>query len=79
MTSPLVSIIIPSYNLVELLPETIESALNQSYQNIEIIVIDDGSTDDTDSLSDGYKKKGVHWYTIKNNGASNARNIGMTD
>ncbi|KAB1067022.1 glycosyltransferase family 2 protein [Tamlana haliotis] len=78
MNIPLVSIIIPTYNAVDLLPETVESALQQTYKNIEIIVIDDGSTDTTKALFDEFQQKGVHSYTIKNQGASNARNIGLS-
>ncbi|PQJ73323.1 glycosyltransferase family 2 protein [Polaribacter butkevichii] len=78
MNNPLVSIIIPAYNSFVFLPETVASALNQSYTNIEVIVIDDGSTDNTQTLFDNFKRKGVQCYKIKNKGASNARNIGLS-
>lgn len=78
MKSPLVSIIIPTYNSADLLPETVESALQQTYSNIEIIVVDDGSTDDTETLFNDFQNKGVQCYTIKNQGASNARNVGVS-
>jgi glycosyltransferase involved in cell wall biosynthesis len=49
-TSPLVSICIPTYNAAEFLAETIASAIAQTYENIEIIVSDDNSTDDTAAI-----------------------------
>lgn len=50
MPSPLVSVIIPAYNQAEFLPETLHSVLNQTYQNFEIIVVNDLSTDNTDEV-----------------------------
>lgn len=50
MTLPLVTIITPTYNRANFLPETIESVLGQYYPNIEYIVLDDGSTDDTENV-----------------------------
>ncbi|MGO2103677.1 MAG: glycosyltransferase family 2 protein [Psychroflexus halocasei] len=54
---PLVSIIIPTYNRAHLIGETLDSVLAQTYQNWECIVVDDGSTDDTDSVMKGYCDK----------------------
>ena len=47
MEMPLVSIVIPTYNSAKYLPETLSSILSQSFQDIEIIIVDDASTDDT--------------------------------
>ena len=75
----IVSIIVPVYNLEQYVEKCIESLANQTYKNIQIIIIDDGSVDATgsvcDKLSDEYSFiKVLH---IANNGVSNARNIGL--
>ena len=54
MTDPLVSVVIPAFNTGRYLPETLESVFAQSYPNLEIIVVDDGSTDDTLAVARGY-------------------------
>jgi glycosyltransferase involved in cell wall biosynthesis len=73
--NPLVSIIIPTYNRADKLTDAIESALNQSYKNIQIIVIDDGSTDHTRDLVKKYPEIEYHWQ--KNGGQAAARNSGL--
>ena len=76
MTVPLVSVVIPAYNRAHLLPETLESVLAQSYTSIETIVVDDGSTDNTAQLLEGY---GPHIRVIAqaNQGEGPARNTGI--
>ncbi len=74
---PLVSIIIPSYNSQQYLDETLESALNQTYQNIEIILVDDGSTDNTKVSFPRWEKLGIKCISQNNAGAAAARNHGM--
>ncbi|MBL4709703.1 MAG: glycosyltransferase family 2 protein [Flavobacteriales bacterium] len=74
--SILYSIIIPSYNREKLLPDAIESILEQGYDAIEIIVIDDGSTDNTKELVRNYGSKVIYHYQ-SNQGASVARNKGV--
>lgn len=63
-SNPLVSIIIPAYNAQEFLSETLESILKQSYENIEIILIDDGSTDETSQIVSRYKDRVKYFFRI---------------
>lgn len=82
MLKSLVSIIIPTYNRAHLIGETLDSVLAQSYQNWECIVVDDGSTDDSDLLFDSYTKKDKRFQFImrpnsRPKGANACRNIGL--
>jgi len=72
-----VSVIIPSYNSLKYLDETIESVLKQTYNNIEIILIDDGSTDGTREQFSRFEKYGIKCISQSNAGASTARNTGL--
>jgi glycosyltransferase involved in cell wall biosynthesis len=74
--SPLVSIIIPCYNAARWVSEAIVSCLEQTYQPIEIIVIDDGSTDNSLSTLDTYREK-ITLETGPNRGGNHARNRGF--
>ncbi len=66
--NPLVSVIIPAWNAEKLIKETIESALNQTYPNIEIIVVDDGSTDDTAEVVKSIKDPRITYHYQENTG-----------
>src|SRR5690349_8578340 len=74
MTSPLVSILIPAYNAEQWIGETLESALQQTWPNTEIIVVDDGSTDGTLQAARQFTARGVKVSTQPNSGAAAARN-----
>lgn len=76
---PLVSIIIPVYNGSNYLKEAIESAINQDYENIEIIVVNDGSTDDgkTEKIALQYGDR-IRYYKKENGGVSTALNYGIS-
>lgn len=74
-SSPLVSVIISTYNYAYYLQRSIKSILTQTYANIELIVIDDGSTDATASLMDTYSS--VQYVYQDNKGLSSARNNGI--
>jgi glycosyltransferase involved in cell wall biosynthesis len=73
----LVSVIIPVYNCEDFLGAAIDSALEQSYKKTEIIVVDDGSQDD--SLSIATKYSGIRCVQIAHQGISQARNIGIQE
>jgi glycosyltransferase involved in cell wall biosynthesis len=73
---PLVSIIIPAYNYGRYLPGAIESCFEQTYRALEIIVIDDGSTDNTKEILEGYGDRILSIHQ-KNSGVSAARNKGL--
>jgi glycosyltransferase involved in cell wall biosynthesis len=72
----LVSVIIPTYNRAELLPRALESVLAQTYKHVEIIVIDDGSTDSTKAILEKYSKN-IRIIHADHCGTANARNLGM--
>ncbi|MDD3296623.1 MAG: glycosyltransferase [Candidatus Omnitrophica bacterium] len=71
------SIIIPAYNNADLTVKAVESVLNQTYKNIEIIVVDDGSTDNTREILQPYSKR-IKYIYKKNGGACSARNLGIS-
>ena len=72
---PQVSVVIPAYNHAEYLGQAIDSVLNQDYKNIELIVLDDGSADDTRAVLERYKNC-FFWETQKNMGQSSTLNKG---
>lgn len=73
---PKVSIIIPNYNYADYLPQAIESALRQTYENKEVIVVDDGSTDGSIGIATKYTNR-IVLLTQSNLGVSAARNLGI--
>lgn len=73
---PLVSVIIPTYNRARLVPGAIDSVLGQTYRNLELILVDDGSTDDTAEVLAGYGDK-IRVVRQKNAGPAIARNRGI--
>ena len=77
--APLVSIIIPVYNVAPFLTEALDSAFNQTYDNLEIMIVDDGSTDGSGSICDAYAEKDSRIVVIHQHhqGLSVARNAGL--
>ena len=76
---PKVSVIVPVYNVEKWLPECMDSLINQTLKEIEIICVDDGSTDNSGKILDEYAKKDTRIKVIhqKNKGLSGARNTGL--
>jgi glycosyltransferase involved in cell wall biosynthesis len=73
---PIVSVIIPCYNGEAFLKETIESALAQSYQRVEVIVVDDGSTDGSAEIAQAYP---IRYIRQPNRGLTASRNLGIRE
>lgn len=76
LNKPLVSVIVPMYNVQDYIDECINSISSQTYDNIEIIIVNDGSTDDSLMHVKKYKDKRIKIITQKNGGLSSARNNG---
>ena len=79
MNNPLVSIIIPLYNVEKYIAKCLESVSAQSYSNYEVIIVDDGSTDSSASIAKEYVERDSRFNIItqKNTGVSTARNTGL--
>ena len=77
--NPLVSIVVPIYNVRNYLQQCLDSVLGQTYQNMEILLIDDGSTDGSNRICDEYEKQDsrVRVFHTENRGLASARNQGM--
>ncbi len=76
-SEPLVSIVIPAYNAERFIIETLDSVVNQTWQNIEAFVIDDGSKDRTVELAKVFESDRIHVLEQNNSGACVARNKGL--
>src|ERR1043165_3975947 len=72
----LVSVIIPAFNAAKSLRRCIDHALGQTYSNIEVIVVNDGSSDETESIGQGYGKR-IVYVSQERGGVSSARNRGL--
>ena len=77
--NPLISVIVPVYNVEQYLVQCVDSILNQKYENFELLLVDDGSTDKSGDICDVYGKrdKRVRVFHKKNGGVSSARNVGL--
>src|SRR2546423_7727277 len=71
-----VSVVVPAYNYARYLPQAIDSALGQTHPPLEVIVVDDGSTDDTPRVLDAYGDR-IRAVRQANQGAGAARNAGI--
>ena len=75
---PLISIIIPLYNKERFIENTLNSVLRQTFMDYEVIIIDDGSNDDSGSIVSNFDDKRITVYSNSNNGVSHARNFGIS-
>lgn len=78
-TRPLISVIVPVYNIMEYLPRCVASLCSQTYENLEILLVDDGSTDGTSGLCDELAKTDarIKVFHKENGGSSSARNLAL--
>lgn len=81
MKTDLISVIVPIYNVEKYLSKCIDSIISQTYTNLEIILVDDGSTDDSKTIAEKYleKDKRIKLYHKENGGLSDARNYGIKE
>ena len=79
MSNPLVSVIIPVYNAENFIEQTIQSVLNQTIQDFEIIVLNDGSKDNSGAVIQALQKKDnrIIYISKSNSGVSDTRNMGV--
>ena len=77
ISEPLVSVIIPTYNAAEHIAAAIESVLTQNYRNFELMIINDGSTDNTEEIVAGFKDERIKYFRQENRGLAGAHNTGI--
>ena len=79
--TPLISVVIPAYNAEQFLDETLESVFAQTYENWECIIVNDGSTDNTESVAKKWCEKDARfrYFYKENSGASDTRNLGIKE
>lgn len=75
---PLVSVVLPTYNHAHYLPESLGSVLSQSYSPLELIVVDDGSSDETQAVVQRCSDGAVRYVSQRNRGLAAARNLGLS-
>ena len=78
MHKPRICVIIPTYNSARFLPEAVESALYQTFSPEEVIVVDDGSTDNTEDVLEPFRGR-IHYIRQENQGPAVARNRGISE
>jgi len=78
MSSPAITVILPTFNRGHLLARSVESVLSQTYRNFEILIIDDGSSDDTDQVAGQWTDPRIRYIQLPHNqGQAAARNVGI--
>lgn len=74
---PLISVVMPAYNAELYIDQGIKSVLDQSHTNFELIIVNDGSKDDTEQIVKVFKDKRIRYFRQTNNGVSSARNLAI--
>ncbi|MDX1754884.1 MAG: glycosyltransferase [Marinobacter sp.] len=75
---PMVSVVIASYNMAQYVADAVQSVLDQTWQNLEVIVIDDGSTDNTEAVMERFQgNERVRYFKTENRGQTKAKNLGL--
>ena len=77
MNNPLLSVIMPVFNGEKYIAAAIQSVLNQSYDNLELLIINDGSTDSSQEVISTFDDSRIRCFQQENNGVSAARNVGL--
>lgn len=77
MDSPIVSVIIPTYNHADYLTEAVQSVLDQTYPDFEVVIVNDGSTDNTPEVVQQFDDRRIEYLEQENRGATAARNAGI--
>lgn len=75
--NPLVSVVITTHNRADYLVDSIDSVLNQSFQDFEIVILDDGSTDDTEAVVGSYSDPRVRYFKFEKSGIPHLRNLAL--
>lgn len=78
MISPYFSVVIPAYNASRFIREALSSVLEQTFPNYEVIIVNDGSTDNTKQIIENIEDSRIQLYNIPNGGVSHARNFGIS-
>ena len=81
MSTPLISVIVPVYNIENYLERCVNSIREQTYNNLEILLVDDGSTDSSGALCDRFAEadERIRVFHKENGGSSSARNLGIAE
>ncbi len=76
-TTPLISVIMPAYNMSRYIADSIQSVVEQTYPNWELLIINDGSTDNTAKVVKSFSDTRIRYFEKQNGGVSSARNVGL--